>query len=608
MTLEPTRQQQEFDHAEAIQSMQRFLPAALAKGGFSETFTALHFPQHSRPAAANDLIARRQQGMSVPNAIAKAFRENTRKMRRFPTRAELSKSGHLPSDPMQVAALAKADLDVGTLTNFANITGGQSLGYVSLDTQMARGTVRPNSFTLYQCLHKSAAFQVVDYWPYASDTGAGLPGTAFQGYGNVSSGTLNTNAGQYNLNNITLKLAVDGRAITTALAAQNSFVDVTAQENINAALAVLSSINWACYWGNPTLFANQFQGIAGQIPAANTFNFQTFSSQYATQNGWSSAQTLFNLIYEASAQITSFRQFGRITHAFMSPVTAGALQSLVTTLLNNITTVITPSQERLHGIVVDGDLQGMRTRFGEIQFPIDLFITARDKPAQAILHDDGTSYATTTSPTRPVSVSAAVSGGTYANSQFAAAYVASSGVYSYAVASCDAAMNESTLTYVSSGAGSGSVLAVSGIVLNGAVTLTITPPVAADAAAFRVYRSGLGYAPATSGVANAASYRYIGSVAANGASTVTFIDYNQLIPGSEPIFLLDLDENDYALDFRYLLPLTKIELFAQNLFMPWAVTMIGAVRLRIPKFHGLITNFVPDSPVFNPLAPNPTAT
>ncbi|HVB29202.1 MAG TPA: hypothetical protein VNG91_05255, partial [Terriglobia bacterium] len=72
-------------------------------------------------------------------------------------------------------------------------------------------------------------------------------------------------------------------------------------------------------------------------------------------------------------------------------------------------------------------------------------------------------------------------------------------------------------------------------------------------------------------------------------------------------FLLDMDENDKAVDFRYLLPLTKIELFAQNLYMPWAVAMIGSPRVRIPKFHAEITNFVPDDPTFNPLQANANA-
>jgi hypothetical protein len=561
-----------------------------------EFFMGMMMPSDRRPAEYEQIRKKMEDAMTIPNAISKAFRENTRGAKRFKSEAELLKSG----------AVTKANLDVGTLTNFAQVTGGQSLGYVSLDTQMARGTVRPNSFTLYQTLHKSAAFQVVDFWPYASATGGGLPGSAFQAYGNVSTGNLSTSAGDYNLNTITLKLAVNGRAITTALAAQNSFVDIAAQENINAALTVLETVNYACYWGNPTYFPNQFQGIYSQLPSENVFDYQTFYNTVGTTNSWSSSQALFNLIYESAAQITSYRTYGRITHAFMSPVVAGSLQGLVTTILNNIITTITPSQERLSGIVVDGDLQGMRTRFGEIQFPIDLFINARDKSASAIDAEYGTSFATVTAPTKPASVTGAVNAPTVSGSAWTPAYAASSGVYSYCVASCDAAMNESQVTYLSSGAGSGSTLTVSGVAASGSVTLTIAPPAAADAVAFRVYRSGLGYAP-TSGTVNPGSYRYIGTVAASGSSNVTFVDLNTHIPGSETVFLLDLDENDNAIDFRYLLPLTKIELFAQNLFMPWAVCMIGSVRLRIAKFHGAIKNFVPDNPVFNPLSSNPNA-
>ena len=206
-----------------------------------DIIVGLHLPQDRRPAAVEALRKGMEDKMVAANAISKAFRDHAR-AKRFKSLRELQKDG----------TISKANLDVGTLTNMANITGGQTLGYVSLDTQLARGTVRPNSFTIYQCLHKSAAFQIVDYWPYVFDTGAGLPGTDFQGYGNVGSGTLATSAGDYELQSITLKLAVNGRAMTTALAAQNSFVDIAAQETINAALAVLGSVNWACYWGNPS--------------------------------------------------------------------------------------------------------------------------------------------------------------------------------------------------------------------------------------------------------------------------------------------------------------------------------------------------------------------
>ncbi|MDD2878473.1 MAG: hypothetical protein PHZ23_14740 [Acidiphilium sp.] len=484
--------------------------------------------------------------------------------------------------------LAKANLDVGTLTNFAQITGGQSLGYVSLDTQMARGTIRPNSFTLYQALPKSAAFQVVDYWAYASDTGAALPGAAFSGFSNVNTGTLPTNYGRYELENIELKLLVDGRAITTALAAQNSFVDVQAQENINAALGIMESVDWANYWGNSTLFPNQYNGMSTFIPSANTFDYQTFASSTSSM-GWTSAQTLFNLIYVAAGQVASYNNYGRITHAFMAPDVAADLQGVVTTLLNNFVNGM-PGGQRIEAININGDVQGMRTRFGEIQFPIDLMINARDIPAQAIINGDGSNRATLTSPTPPATVTVAVSGGTNSASAWGTAYVASSGIYTYAVASCDQFMNESILKFASP---------VSGIAVNEAYVVTIAPPSDLTAAVYRVFRSGLGY----TGTAPAL-VRYIGAVAANGSSNVTFDDLNTHIPGSESLFLFDLAEEDNALDWRYLLPLTRVELFAQNLFMPWAIAAIGAIRPKVSKFHALIKNYVPDNPTFNPLSAN----
>lgn len=574
----------EFAIAARADQIMKSLPASV--GPFRDFFAATVLPQGRRPAEMDEFLAMRERQMVMANAIAKAFRKNPR-MTEFPTRRELMKSG----------AIAKAELDVGTLTNFAQITGGQSLGYVSLDTQLARGTVRPNSFTLYQSLAKTRAYQVVDYWAYASDTGGALPGAAFSSYSGVGSGTLNTSAGKYELQNINLSLAVDGRAMTTALAAQNSFVDVSSQETTNAALVILSSLDWASYWGNPTFFPNQFKGIANVIPTGNVLDYQAWNNANSSM-GWSAAQSLFNAIYQWSAQITSYNQFGRITHAFMSPQCAGTLQQLTTTLLNNILNKITAFEDAPQGIVINGDLQGMKTRFGEIAFPIDLFITARDKPAQAIINGDGTN-STTSGISAPSSVTVAASGSALANSGWTAAYVASSGIYQYAVASCDAFMNESALTFSAP---------VSGIVAGRAYTLTIAQP-DTTMAAFRIYRSGLGFTTTASGsgpfAQNAAAYRFIGTAAASGASgNVTFVDANTLIPGSDTLFLLDMDERDMAIDFRYLLPLTKIDLFAQNLFMPWAVAAIGSIRLRVPKFHGMIKNFVSDNADWNPLAPN----
>lgn len=545
----------------------------------------------SRPDFVEDFMKSREVSAEAHNAVAREFRKNTRSPDMRPIEA-LVKSGDAPVE------MLKANLDVGTLTNFANITGGQSLGYVSLDTQIARGTTRPGSFTLYQCLMKSRAFQVVDYWATATDTGGPPPGAAFASYASQTNGNLNTSAGLYGLDNITLKLLQNGRAITTALAAQNSFVDVAAQENINAALTVLESVNWASYFGDPTFFPNQFAGIYNQIStgaSGNIVDYQTWYSSYGVAAGWSAPQALFNLIYAWSAQITEYNRFGRVTHAFMSPTCAASLQGLITTLLNNVVTEITPHMGGNSPVVVNGDLQGMRTRFGEIQFPIDLYITARDIPVAAVFNSNGTTQATATAPTPPSAVAVTVSGGANSGSQWTAAYTAASGWYTYAVAGCDSSMLESNLTYATP---------ISGVTTGGAYSVAITGVAAADSAAFRIFRSGLGERQPTTTPLNPASYRHVGTILASGSGAVTWVDLNTKIPGSETLFLLDMDERDNAVDYRYLLPLTKIELFAQNLFMPWAVAAIGGARVRIPKFHGIIKNYVGDNPVFNPLSTN----
>ncbi len=516
------------------------------------------------------------------NFRSKAFRDNSRLL--------LNKDFPSTKEVMKGKPLAKANLDVGTLTNFAQITGGQALGYVSLDTRMARQTVRPDSFTLYQCLNKSMSYQVVDYWSIAQATGGALPGSAFGNYSSVNSGTLNTSAGIYGLNNITLKLALDGRAITVALAAQNSYVDIVDQENANAALTVLKSVNWANYWGNPTLFDSQFVGIANAVPTANIYDFQEYATSQSS-SGLSNQQLLFNFIYEIAAKIVSFDTYGHITHAFMPPSVAGDIQSLVTTLLNNIATPNFGGGPN-HGIMINGDLVGMNTRFGTVQFPVDLFIEARDIPAEGIIVNPTTgANGALATITAPATVTVAVSG-TAVGSDWTSKYVASSGVYMYAVAGTDSSMNESVLTYSA---------VASGIAAGGAYSLTITPGASSNAVAFRVFRSGLGYNAATP---SATAFRYIGDVVAPSSGNASFVDLNTHIPGSTSLFLLDLDERDDALDYRYLLPLTRIELFAQNLYMPWCVTAIGSIRVKIPRFHSIIRNYVPIRPDFHPLSSN----
>lgn len=575
--------------------------------------TSMGFQGNANPEVLKTREFLKKSAIRPMNELAKRLRD-VRRGAEDPNWLDLTEYGEFGK------ALSKATLDVGSFTNFANVTGGQALGYISLDTRMARQTVRPSSFTLYQALDKSLAWQIVDFWALVKSTGGAAPGSAFGGgftnaaasaFPSVATGSLTTSAGTYDMLNIVLKLALDGRAITMALAAQNNYVNISEQETANAALVVLQSMNWACYHGDSSLFANQFDGIGRQLVnggyTQNIFDYYQFSNNFSTAHSWSPELTLYNMIYECAAQITGYANFGHITHAFMSPADMGALQGITNTTLNNIVNQLTEIQGR-DPIFINGDLIGMRTRFGQIQFPMDLFIDARNIPLQAIVVD-GVSQVTSTI-NKPTSVTAAiVTGSNATGSNFNGSYTPNpgGGDYVWAVAACDSSMNESQLTYTS---------LTSGVPVNGGVQLTITPN-GANQVAFRIFRSGLG------GCVNNSSpqpneFRYVGAVAASGASSVTWTDLNggfdstgtvnggayTTIPGSSSIFLLDMDPMDYAIDFRMLLPLVRVELFAANLYMPWAVTEIGALRLRTPKFHGIIRNYVPTNPTFNPLSIN----
>lgn len=261
-------------------------------------------------ATARDAL---HKAAAPEQAFAKVWRDSARWYQtNAPGPTEGSSRG--PLREIDIIELAKADpiakavLDVGTVTNFTSITGGQSLGYVSLDTRIARGTVRPDSFTLYQALPKSPAYQVVDYFAYIDDPGGALPGSATSGFSNVQSGTLATNAGIYSLQSINLKLMLDGRAVTLALMAQNNFVSVNEQENANSALTVLQTADWMCYLGNPNVFPNQFAGIYYTTPSGNIFDYQQFYTNNAVAQGWTLSQTLYNMIYEVAANIASWEQ------------------------------------------------------------------------------------------------------------------------------------------------------------------------------------------------------------------------------------------------------------------------------------------------------------
>lgn len=597
-------------HASAASSILNGLANAAASLGTDQNFVPKEgvdtLMQFHRMTYAEDMVLRKSL---LPSSRAGDVNLTADILSKGEFAKELVK-GMTPTS----GVLSKAVLDVGTLTNFAQVTGGQALGYFSLDTVLRRGTARPKSMTFYNALPKTPANQIVDFWPYVSSTGGALAGSAFSTYASVASSPLSFNAGDYELYTITLKLLVDGRGITTALGSQNNFVNIADAETANAAISVLESIDWACFWGNPAIYPDQFAGVYAQMkgfgdsggnePVVAPNNFVNYYQQWLSVGpgspGYSGvgdaatqdANFLFDLIYQTFAQSVSYERYGRPTHCFMSPELYGAEAKLVVQQINNLVNIESGVQD--HPFVINANYRGMRTAFGNLAFDIDLFLTARNRAAQSIIRAGKPSTTTAVSPPVAVTLSA-VAASEGVTSLFDSTYYA--GEYSYAVVSTDGAMNETNLVWAS---------APVTVAAGQAVQITITPPSDGSAVAFRIYRSGKGYVYSSSDTTAPNQVRYIGEVSANGTSAVTFTDANHRIPGSQTIFMLDMDQDDMAISYRYLLPLSKIMLFENNLFMPWAVAHIGSPRVDIPKFHYVIENIVLRAGAlgFDPLSAN----
>ena len=530
----------------------------------------------------------------------------------------------------QSEAVAKSVLDVGTLTNFANVTQGQSLGYFSLDTNLIRGTIRPGSFTLYASLPKSSAFQVVDFWTVVDRTGGAPPGSAFNPYSVASNpaGYAQVNASVYDMDTITLSLMSDARAVSVALAAQNNFVDVAEQETISAALSLLSTAEWTSFWGNQSVYAQQFNGLFNTITNRADW-FQTYIQgqkiQQVTSNTTAAVpQSLFNMMMVLQANVAKYTRYGMVSHFHMDPNAIADIQATVTTQLQNFINLhpgnnIAGRRMDAGPITVAGDIQGMTTRFGQAQFCNSILIPARDTPitAQTEYSTAGNNYELP-SALQPSSVTAVVnasgSQASYFNDYSAtvSGWNFLPGPYVYAVVACDTNMNETYPVFTAP---------VTGLTAGCTVALTITPPNPnTNITSYRVFRSGMGYNLASG--QNPADFRYIGEVAFTAGSTTaqTFVDTNgvdivsgttklhRFIPGSSTIFGTDMHPESKALDWRYLLPLTKVELFSGNYLMPWAVVMIGAIRNLLPKYHGVIKNYIPIGSEWSPFSPNIGAT
>ena len=131
-------EQMKFAQAQASDAMM----AQVAQAGgsvsrYTDVFAGIVAPPEMRDPAITGMLDNASKTAAAANAYARAYRAGGQAYQR--QSAVYDKDGNALTYQAVLAkgrgALAKAagPLDVGTNTNFASISGGQSLGYVSLD-------------------------------------------------------------------------------------------------------------------------------------------------------------------------------------------------------------------------------------------------------------------------------------------------------------------------------------------------------------------------------------------------------------------------------------------------------------------------------------------
>lgn len=177
----------------------------------------------------------------------------------------------------------------------------------------------------------------------------------------------------------------------------------------------------------------------------------------------------------------------------------------------------------------------------------------------------------------PASASAAKSAVT--NPKFGASHA---GAYYYCVEAAGAG-------FCSSPAVTGAVTVAAG----DKVTLTINQSAGGAETYYNIYRSKL------AGSSTPADMRFIGRVVKAGATT-TFDDFNAVIPGTSNILLLTTGKEADALRWLQMIPPAKIPMAMTSLAYKFACLYIAALRVTLPKKHGMITNVLPSNAVWKP--------
>lgn len=445
----------------------------------------------------------------------------------------------------------------------ATLTGGSALRLQSIEPTLLRTIQEDKHFVFFNKVSTSNAGATLDEYTIKSAIG-GYPGSGF----NSELGDIPDTQGQYDRKVGLVKFLMTKREVSVVQQSQKTLVDTIAEEKVDAARELKTSVEWGSFYGDSTVNPLEFDGL---LKVANDTNDSDLIKDVRGQGLSYVAQE----IIDATAAVASYGRFGNITDFFCSyAVKASELDQK----LDPAFRVGTSGNQKV-GTPVDG----IKTSHGEITVNQDVFIQESQMPFEA---RPAPFPAVTSGAYAPAPVlTCTAAAGANANSQFGAAHA---GNYYYGVE-----------PVARNGRGTTFVTAVQAVASGDRVTLTITNPTenANTITGYVIYRSR------RNGTNAKSDLREIARIARTGAAgaTMTFTDDNKTIPGTSVGFLVSLAPGANAVTLRRLLPMTMFPLYpTSKATRPWAQLLFCYLRVAKPKHLAIIKNILPSTAAWKP--------
>lgn len=470
--------------------------------------------------------------------------------------------------------ITKALTTMGAGTDLSALSGGGAFRVENMDPVLAASTVKQEHFKFFRRLlpNRRESWSVLDQ--AVVKTGIG----AFEGSANANelgSGQVERQ-GDYERLLTELGTYFSRRSVSVITSIQatlqnkNGIVDFSAvdEEDVNAALEILFSLENDLFLGDKTKNPYSTTGLIPSIIAKAPDNVVDMNGEPLKSH------RQFSLL---ANRITDGDNWGKPSLAFMSGLVKADLDSYLEAGYRVNLDANVPSTQV--GVLVRGmRYSSVAVADGTIDFDPSAFLNETKMPVE------GKNSALCTAGA-PASVTATVSVGATTGSKWldktAGDYQWTvGGNYTYAVEACTP--GEVSLLTKS---------AAATMVAGRSIDVEIAASASNKETHYKIYRSR------KAGSTDANDYRLVAVVKKAGATT-TWTDLNTVIPGSSYATILTPEPS--SLRWVQMLPMTKIPFALNDLSYKWGAFLVGALRVALPKHHGVVRNIIPTGALWKP--------